>query len=60
VIVEKPFGRDLESSRALGKGLAEALTEEQVYRCAPTLTRMPRHAISPFSRCMHAMPRADT
>ncbi len=32
VIVEKPFGRDLESSRALGRGLAEALTEEQVYR----------------------------
>jgi hypothetical protein len=34
VIVEKPFGRDLESSRELGRGLAEALTEEQIYRCA--------------------------
>lgn len=32
VIVEKPFGRDLESSRALSRGLAEALTEEQTYR----------------------------
>ena len=32
VIVEKPFGRDLESSRALGSGLYEALTEEQIYR----------------------------
>ena len=32
VIVEKPFGRDLESSRELGRGLAEALTEEQIYR----------------------------
>ena len=32
VIVEKPFGRDLESSRALGRGLYEALTEEQIYR----------------------------
>lgn len=32
VIVEKPFGRDLESSRELGRGLSEALTEEQIYR----------------------------
>jgi glucose-6-phosphate 1-dehydrogenase len=32
VIVEKPFGRDLESSRALGKGLNECLSEEQIYR----------------------------
>ncbi len=39
VIVEKPFGRDLESSRELGRGLAEALTEEQIYRCAPESTR---------------------
>ena len=30
--MEKPFGRDLESSRELGRGLAEALTEEQIYR----------------------------
>ena len=32
MIVEKPFGRDLESSRELTSGLAEALTEEQIYR----------------------------
>lgn len=32
VIVEKPFGRDLDSSRELGKGLSQALTEEQIYR----------------------------
>ena len=32
MIVEKPFGRDLESSRELTRGLAEALTEEQIYR----------------------------
>jgi glucose-6-phosphate 1-dehydrogenase len=32
VIVEKPFGRDLESSRALDRSLAEALSEEQIYR----------------------------
>jgi len=32
--VEKPFGRDLESSRELTRGLAEDLTEDQIYRCA--------------------------
>eukprot|EP00798_Chlamydomonas_sp_ICE-L_P003710 gene3710-13777_t len=32
VIVEKPFGRDTESSAALGRGLAEHLKEEQTYR----------------------------
>ena len=32
VIVEKPFGRDLESSRALTRGLSETLSEEQIYR----------------------------
>jgi len=32
VIVEKPFGRDLESSRELTKALAAELSEEQTYR----------------------------
>jgi len=32
VIVEKPFGRDLESSNQLGAELAEHLAEEQIYR----------------------------
>ena len=32
MIVEKPFGRDLDSSRALTRGLSEALTEDQIYR----------------------------
>merc|ERR1711977_457211 len=32
VIVEKPFGRDSETSAALNNGLAKHLTEEQVYR----------------------------
>ena len=32
VIVEKPFGRDAESSAALGRDLAQHLTEEQIYR----------------------------
>ena len=32
VIVEKPFGRDLESSRQLGRDLSAVLTEEQIYR----------------------------
>jgi glucose-6-phosphate 1-dehydrogenase len=32
VIVEKPFGRDLESARALNKSLLESLQESQIYR----------------------------
>ncbi|HNX49188.1 MAG TPA: glucose-6-phosphate dehydrogenase [Thermoanaerobaculaceae bacterium] len=32
VVVEKPFGRDLESARALNRELAAALEEHQVYR----------------------------
>lgn len=32
VIVEKPFGRDLESSRELAKGLYQALSEDEIYR----------------------------
>jgi len=33
VIVEKPFGRDSESSAELGRGLSRHLTEEQVCVC---------------------------
>ena len=32
LIVEKPFGRDLESSREMTRALAEHVTEEQTYR----------------------------
>eukprot|EP00238_Polyblepharides_amylifera_P000838 CAMPEP_0196571120 /NCGR_PEP_ID=MMETSP1081-20130531/1284_1 /TAXON_ID=36882 /ORGANISM="Pyramimonas amylifera, Strain CCMP720" /LENGTH=447 /DNA_ID=CAMNT_0041887907 /DNA_START=580 /DNA_END=1923 /DNA_ORIENTATION=- len=32
VIVEKPFGRDAQSSKELSEQLAEVLTEEQIYR----------------------------
>lgn len=32
IVVEKPFGRDLESARALNKDLAEHFTEDQIYR----------------------------
>ncbi len=32
VIVEKPFGEDLESARALNRRLNEVLDEEQIYR----------------------------
>jgi glucose-6-phosphate 1-dehydrogenase len=32
VIVEKPFGRDSDSSKELGRGLAKHLKEEQIYR----------------------------
>ena len=42
MIVEKPFGRDLESSRELTRGLAEALTEEQIYRIDHYLGAAPR------------------
>ncbi len=32
IVVEKPFGRDLESARALNKTLAEHFDEKQIYR----------------------------
>ena len=32
VIVEKPFGRDSESSAALTKGLKQYLVEDQIFR----------------------------
>jgi len=32
VIVEKPFGRDLDSARALNRDLLQVLAEEQIYR----------------------------
>ncbi|SLN46740.1 Glucose-6-phosphate 1-dehydrogenase [Roseovarius albus] len=32
IVVEKPFGRDLESARALNKVLAEHFEENQIYR----------------------------
>ncbi|HKK53774.1 MAG TPA: glucose-6-phosphate dehydrogenase [Myxococcota bacterium] len=32
VVIEKPFGRDLESARALNRALHLALQEEQIYR----------------------------
>ncbi len=32
IVVEKPFGRDLETARELNKALAQHFTEEQIYR----------------------------
>ena len=32
VIIEKPFGRDLESARTLNQGLRRVLKEDQIYR----------------------------
>jgi glucose-6-phosphate 1-dehydrogenase len=32
VIIEKPFGRDLDSAHALNKGIKTVLTEDQIYR----------------------------
>jgi len=32
VIIEKPFGKDLDTSEELGKDLAEIFTEDQIYR----------------------------
>jgi glucose-6-phosphate 1-dehydrogenase len=32
IIIEKPFGRDLETARALNRELAQVFVEEQVYR----------------------------
>jgi len=32
VVIEKPFGSDLESARALNRDIAQVLTEKQIYR----------------------------
>jgi glucose-6-phosphate 1-dehydrogenase len=32
VVIEKPFGRDLESARALNREIAQVLSEDQIYR----------------------------
>lgn len=32
VVIEKPFGHDLESARALNNRLSKAITEDQIYR----------------------------
>ncbi len=32
VVIEKPFGRDVESARALNRGLTGVLAEEQIFR----------------------------
>jgi glucose-6-phosphate 1-dehydrogenase len=32
IVVEKPFGRDLQSARALNRELLEAFSEDQIYR----------------------------
>jgi glucose-6-phosphate 1-dehydrogenase len=32
VVIEKPFGRDLESARALNHEISKVLTEDQIYR----------------------------
>jgi glucose-6-phosphate 1-dehydrogenase len=32
VVIEKPFGRDLDSARALNRQIGKALTERQIYR----------------------------
>ena len=32
VVIEKPFGRDLESARALNRELSKVMTEDQIYR----------------------------
>jgi glucose-6-phosphate 1-dehydrogenase len=37
VVVEKPFGRDLESSRAFNAGAREILTEAEIFRIDPYL-----------------------
>jgi glucose-6-phosphate 1-dehydrogenase len=45
VIVEKPFGRDSDSSRELGRGLAKHLNEDQIYRIDHYLGRRITQAI---------------
>lgn len=40
VIVEKPFGRDSESSAALTRGLRQYLDEDQIFRYSYTLSKI--------------------
>jgi len=39
IVVEKPFGRDLASAKALNRGLAEHFDESQIYRIDHYLAR---------------------
>ena len=41
VIVEKPFGHDLPSARALNKGILKVLSEDQIYRIDHFLGKEP-------------------
>ncbi len=41
VIVEKPFGHDLPSARALNKGIPKVLSEDQIYRIDHFLGKEP-------------------
>lgn len=40
VIVEKPFGTDLESSNKLADGLSKLFSEDQIYRALYCLKRL--------------------
>jgi glucose-6-phosphate 1-dehydrogenase len=55
VIVEKPFGRDLTSARALNRVLLKNLTEERIYRIDHYLGKSPVHNMLffRFSNLLH-------
>lgn len=48
VIIEKPFGHDLESAHALQKNLISYLKEEQIYRIDHFLGKEPIQNLLPF------------
>jgi hypothetical protein len=49
VIVEKPFGRDSASSAELGRGLAQHLAEDEIYRIDHYLGEAPGFEIAGWS-----------
>src|SRR5262249_56024418 len=48
VVIEKPFGRDLDSARALNAELGRVLEEKQISPLAPYLAKQTLHTIMLF------------
>jgi glucose-6-phosphate 1-dehydrogenase len=48
VIIEKPFGRDLESARALNQILLQAFSEKAIFRIDHYLGKQPVHSMAFF------------
>ena len=53
VIVEKPFGRDTESSRELTRGLKQYLSEDQIFRYVILCILVPWDRFQATHTCVH-------